>query len=163
MNATNSKARSPVHVLLRYSDKYADINTVGAHNDVAEKHGSVWLGKIGRPISDRNMSVLSKQINEKKPTYLYLSKRLAPGEYECFKAPLLEIQFDEPDKKLVPSYYSEKNITWMVKFWMRTGCFKLVKKDEFEGLIVASTGKGALEGFPKSVISLFMVSRPDRV
>jgi hypothetical protein len=147
----------PVHLLLRYSDKYRGVETIKAHQDLIDLHGSVWLGKIGRPLSNANIRSLNQQIADGIPTYLYLTKRVGAGDYECHSGLMQELTTSSPNKELIPKYYEENNIPWMVKLWVKFSELKVIKKSELAEFKIASTGKGAVETFQKSVISLFMV------
>ena len=67
------KQKKPTHLLIRFSDRLLESRrTIDEHQEVIEKEGAVWFGKMGQPISQNAIDKLNKQVTENIPTYIYL-------------------------------------------------------------------------------------------
>lgn len=145
------------HVVFRYVDKYG-VDTVAAHESVIDKTGAVWIAKVGRSLSDKNIGSLMSQVEKGIETFLYLTKRVG-SDYEAHRGSIKAFARELPtkEKTLIPGYYSEHRITDFADLWIKLSALEPVTKSDLAKLKIVSTGKGIIETFPKSVISLFLV------
>ena len=64
----NEYDRLDKHILVRFSDKhnlFAHNGAIKEHNEILKKNGHVWFGKLGRKLSNKNISDLNLQIQKK--------------------------------------------------------------------------------------------------
>ncbi len=116
------KKKKPTHLVVRFSDTLFGIgDVVSRHNEIVDKYGSVYFGKMGQPISQLKVDQFNKQIEKKIPTSLYLVKGNR-RKSTAYHAPLLFITRAMPKEDfLIPSYYSEKEILQFMKVFMKVG------------------------------------------
>lgn len=145
-------------VVLRYVDKNPYIETVNEHSAVASKHGSVWIGKIGRGLSVQTVAELKAQCSGKK-TYVLLVRR-NKDIYEATRVTLLDIGDKLPsnEKDLVPAYYKEENISPFVSLWFKVSEFKAVTPAVLKRVKVAS-GRDLTEALLKSPASIMFIEQ----
>ena len=84
-------------------------DVVSLHNEVVQKHGAVWFGKLGGTLALSRVEMLNKQIERKIPTFIYLVKGNR-RKSTPYKASIFSVSRDLPksEKALIPSYYAEK-------------------------------------------------------
>jgi hypothetical protein len=146
----------PLHLLMRYSDKFSD-NTIAAHLDVVSRKGSVWLGKMGKTLARRHVKTLNEQCSNKIPTYVFLVQRL-PGGYEVYQARLAEVSRSFPeDQKLIPPYYDKQKITSYIRLWQRVTAIKKIDSAVLKRLHIATSGSSAADTIRQSMAALFIV------
>src|SRR5829696_6225664 len=99
----------PLHLVIRFSDTMFDVgDVISLHNQIVDKHGAVWFGKLGGTLAQSRVEWLNKQIEQKLPTFLYLVKGNR-RKSTPYKAEILAVSRDFPknEKALIPSYYAE--------------------------------------------------------
>ena len=112
--------KKPFHHGIRFSDTmFAVGDVVAIHNSISEDNGSVWFGKLGQTISQIRVDLLNKQVEDGKTTYLYLIKGNRKKS-SAYRATLRQVQKEKPeDNRLIPTYYTEKDIIQYMKAWFR--------------------------------------------
>ena len=69
------KTEQSVHLLLRFSDSLLEQgDTIDEHNQVVQRAGAVWFGKMGSPVSQQYIDLMNKQVEDGTATYVYLVK-----------------------------------------------------------------------------------------
>ncbi len=135
-----AKQERPLHLIVRFADSLFDVGDVVArHNEIVEKEGSVWFGKMGQTISQIRIDKLNQQIAQDIPTYLYLVKgnRKKSTPYQ---APLLSISRELPtDQALIPPYYTEKDILQFMKVFMKVGKITKIEMKDLNKLQAISS------------------------
>lgn len=156
MNAGTLGSSRPIHLLMRYSDKFSD-DTIAAHLDVVRRKGSVWLGKMGKTLARQHVKALNEQCSNKVPTYVFLVQKL-PGGYEVYQASLAEVSRSFPeDQKLIPPYYDKQKITSYVRLWQRVTAIKKVDSAVLKRLHIVTSGSPAADSIRQSMAALFIV------
>ena len=114
---------TPLHLVIRFSDTMFEVgDVVSLHNEVVDKHGAVWFGKLDGTLSLARIEMLNKQVEKKTPTFLYLVKgnRKKSTPYQ---ARILAVSRDFPkkEKALIPAYYAEKKLLKFMNAWVKVG------------------------------------------
>lgn len=125
-----------VHVLIRYADRvFGNVDTIGAHQEVLERTGYVWIGKQGRAIGREMMHRLQRQLDGGTATSLYLATHKG-GRYRIHKCKLERICRAAPSPSLrqqaIPAYYE----TQLARFtsWFRVKSIVEVSAGELRDL-----------------------------
>jgi hypothetical protein len=132
-------------------------DVVAEHNVLVKKHGAVWFGKLGNPLSPARVELLNKQIELKIPTFLYLVKGNRKKS-TAYRADLLSVTRDYPkDKALIPAYYKKKKLTDFMKVWMKIGKIEPIEMEEMSKLKAISSIYPIAETLVKSSSGYFLV------
>ena len=127
---------SPLHLVIRFSDTMFGVgDVVSLHNEVVDKHGAVWFGKLGGTLSQSRIDWLNKQIEEKVPTFLYLVKGNR-RKFTPYKAKILAVSRDFPkkEKALIPPYYAEKKLLKYMNVWVKVGHIEQMQMSDLKNL-----------------------------
>ena len=127
---------SPLHLVIRFSDTMFGVgDVVSLHNEVVDKHGAVWFGKLGGTLSQSRIDWLNKQIEEKVPTFLYLVKGNR-RKSTPYKAKILAVSRDFPkkEKALIPPYYAEKKLLKYMNVWVKVGHIEQMQMSDLKNL-----------------------------
>jgi len=112
-----------LHLVIRFSDNLFGIGDVVAkHNEVEQKKGYVWFGKIGSTFSSTRIDALNKQVKDGIPTFIYLVKGNRKKS-TAYRAKLLFVSKELPkgEVKNIPSYYLTKGLRQYMKAWIKIG------------------------------------------
>jgi hypothetical protein len=126
----------PLHLVIRFSDNMFSVgDVVQKHNEIVDKHGAVWFGKLGGTLSLSRIELLNKQIAQKMPTFVYLVKGNR-RKSTPFKASILAISRDLPkkEKELIPPYYGEKKLLKFMNAWVKIGRIEQVEMSTLKNL-----------------------------
>ncbi|QRN82043.1 hypothetical protein JR338_06200 [Chloroflexota bacterium] len=153
-----AKQEKPFHLIVRFADSLFDVGDVVAlHNEVVEKKGSVWFGKMGQTISQIRIDKLTQQIAENIPTYLYLVKGNRKKS-TAYQAPLLSISRELPtDQALIPPYYTEKDILQFMKVFMKIGKITKIEMKDLNKLQAVSSVYPMSDTLARSSSGYFLV------
>ena len=127
---------TPLHLVIRFSDTMFSVgDVVSLHNEVVDKHGAVWFGKLGGTLSLSRIEMLNKQIDQKVPTFIYLVKGNR-RKSTPYKAEILAVSRDMPkkEKALIPSYYAEKKLLKFMNAWVKIGHVEQVEMSAMKNL-----------------------------
>jgi hypothetical protein len=144
---------------LRFSDSLLkDKDTISEHNDLAERSGAVWFGKMGSPVSQNNIDRLNEQVQAGIQTYVYLVKGNR-RKSTAYKAPLFLASRDFPNSEqhLIPSYYTALDILRYVRFWVKLGSITPVSQEELNHIKVASSVLPIFETLVRSSTGHFII------
>lgn len=135
-------------VALRFADNFApECGTIQAHMDVINKHGYVWYGKLGTPISDKVAKII---LDNNTPKILLIHS----GKPDRYWALVAAIQREIPNKESIPYYYRDDASKF--KTW-----FKLIKIDQAADHImkkcVVSSSRRPLGEVSKSSMSPYFI------
>jgi hypothetical protein len=160
----------PLHIVVRISRTGIPIPEVAAaHQKIISRHGSVWLGIVGRALSDTVVAKLNQQIKDGADTYAFLVQK--NSEFETFRGRILFASFNLPvgEREFVPPYYFESGLvknppyyfqSSLVKnmhTWLRLASLELGTPRELEKLVVPSTGNSASFVLTRGMASLLTV------
>jgi hypothetical protein len=118
-----------LHLVIRFSDSMFSVgNVVERHNEIVDKHGAVWFGKLGGTLALSRIEMLNKQISQNVPTFIYLVKG-SRRKSTPYKATIISIsrEFPKKEKDLIPPYYTEKKLLTFMNAWIKIGHIKQVE------------------------------------
>ncbi len=119
-------------IALRFGEHFSpECGTIAAHQQLIDKLGYVWYGKMGNPIATRIIGEL-KSLDD---TRILL---INSGKADRYWAHVTEIQKEVPDKDGIPEYY--RDITDRFKTWFKVTSFEKAPKDIMSKCYVASSG-----------------------
>ena len=127
---------NPLHLVIRFSDTMFDVgDVISNHNEVVDKHGAVWFGKLGGTLSLSRIDLLNKQIEKKVPTFIYPvkgnRKKSTPYKADIFA---LSRDFPKKEKALIPPYYAEKKLLKFMTVWFKIGHIEQVEMSDLKNL-----------------------------
>jgi hypothetical protein len=125
-----------LHLVIRFSDTMFSVgDVVEKHNEIVDKHGAVWFGKLGGTLSLSRIELLNEQISQKIPTFIYLVKGNR-RKSTPFKASIISISRDLPKKEkgLIPPYYAEKKLLQYMNAWIKIGRIEQVEMSSMKNL-----------------------------
>ncbi len=98
----DEKVSEMITVALRFSENFAPREgTIVAHEQIINKNGYVWYGKIGTPLSAK---VCASILENDEPRILLIQS----GGIKRYWGYIKEISHEQPDLDYVPSYYHDK-------------------------------------------------------
>lgn len=131
-------------ISLRYTDKFApDNGTIEAHKRLIEKHGFVWYGKMGSPISEKVALMI---LNNPVPKFLLIHS----GAQDRYWMYVDKISREQPSYQEFPTYYHD--IASNFKTW-----FRVVRIEEAEKNVMADC-KVVSSGAPLAIVSRHSMS-----
>lgn len=154
-----SSHQQSVHLLVRFSDNlFAVGDAIAKHQEVVQKNGSVWFGKLGTPISHKAIETIHSQIENKVLSYLYLVKgnRRKSTFYKSVIITLTD-HFPKKEKDIIPPYYFEKKIARQMKSWIKITDIEPLEPSEVKLLKVKSSVLNLEETLFRSSAGLFYV------
>lgn len=120
-------------ISLRFTDKFSPKQgTIKAHEELIDRNGFVWYGKLGNAISDKNIAMI---MNNENPKFLLIHS----GKTERYWVYILEISKNIPPLEEIPQYY--RNVASDFKVWFKVTKFELAEKDVVSKCIVVSSGE----------------------
>ena len=152
---------TPIHVLMRFSDKlFAIGNVIERHAAVLERHGAVWIAKIGRPLGGTRISSINTQIAADVASYLFLYQRKL-GSHELWRSELLEVRASSPSAHdpCVPSYYADCNMFAIAETWFKVESFRGVGDRELDRLVTLSSRQPIIQTLTTSTAALFIIGQ----
>lgn len=118
---------------LRFANNFAPTcGTIQAHQEIIDKYGYVWYGKLGNPVSESYMNdIVLKQSN---PRLLLIQS----GQSARYWAYIEMYSSETPDLDKIPSYY--RNDVKKFKAWFKITKIEVADKDVMSKCIVTSSG-----------------------
>ena len=140
-------------IALRFAENFAPKGgTIKAHQELIDKYGFVWYGKMGSTIgADKRAIVLS---NENPRILLIQSGKL--GRYWAYVS---DIQSICPDPEAIPEYY--RNNRDGFKTWIKVTKFEKAPKDIMSQSRVVSSGAELGHASHYSMSPYFFIETPD--
>ena len=136
-------------IALRFGEHFApNEGTIASHQEIINKYGFVWYGKMGAAVSDR--VITSLQENEVIKILLIRS-----GRSERYWAVVSEIQHNTPEKEYIPEYY--RDIAGTFKTWFKISEFVPAEKDVLGRCFVSSSGAPLNEVSKHSMSPYFII------
>ena len=155
-------APTPVHLLMRFSDKLGFIgDTIEAHSDVIEKRGAAWFGKMGKTLARDKVERVNDQCKRKVPTFLYLVQKSTAKGYQIYRGDILQVARDLPtgQTRFIPKYYETNRLEKYIRLWIKLTKLKAVPSSEITGFVVSSSGSPVLVTLGRSMAALFVVRK----
>lgn len=120
-------------IALRFGDNFAPPEgTIAAHQRVLEECGSVWWGKLGNPVSDKNASAI---LGAEESKILLIHS----GRQDRWWAYVDRIQRKKPEDDLVPNYYASRADDFHC--WFHITRLERAKDDVMTRCVVPSSGR----------------------
>ena len=118
-------------IALRYAEQFApDCGTIKAHQNIIDKNGFVWYGKLGSAVSDVN---IAKVMSQENPRILLIQS----GGQDRYWAYITAIKKEQPANEEFPEYYWD--IAKKFKTWFCVSKFELAEKSIMSKCIVSSS------------------------
>jgi len=153
------KQKKPIHLLIRFSDRLLENRgTIEEHQNVIEKEGAVWFGKMGQPVSYNVIEKLNQQVEKNIKTYIYLVKgnRRTPSAF-LSELIIASREFPQNEKELIPAYYQELEIIQFIKVWVKIRCLHEIGSGDLNKMRVASSVYPLTETLIKSSTGHFII------
>lgn len=136
-------------IALRFGEHFSpDCGTIAAHQQLIDKLGYVWYGKMGSPVAMRIVNELTNQENTK---ILLISS----GKAERYWAYVAEISKMVPPIDGIPEYY--RDIAGTFKTWFKVTEFESAPRDIMSKCFVASSGNPLGEVSKHSMSPYFII------
>ena len=136
-------------IALRFADTFAPTEgTIQAHQNVINRLGFVWYGKLGSKISLR---VAKSILSNEQPRILLIHS----GKTGRYWAYIEEISFDIPPKNEIPSYYREN--AYKFKTWFKITKIEEAPKTILGDCVVISSHKPLSEASKYSMSPYFII------
>lgn len=148
-----------IHLAVKFSDDLFGVgNVMERHLDVLSQRGHVWLGKFGAAPAQATIDVLTSQVHQDIPTWIWLLGSGSHGR-SVYRGEVETVTTDPPeDATLVPAYYSEHGVTRYIGFWMLLRGLVEHDKAVLQRLAVRSSGRLLDEVASRSMSGFFIVS-----
>lgn len=119
-------------IALRFGEHFSpDCGTIAAHQQLIDKLGYVWYGKMGNPVATRIINELEEQADSR----ILL---IHSGKADRYWAHVIEISKKTPPLEGIPKYY--RNLTEKFKTWFKITGFEPASKDIMSKCFVVSSG-----------------------
>ena len=136
-------------IALRFAENFApDCGTIVAHQEVIDKRGFVWYGKLGSPVSAK---VAGEILSEDDPCILLIHS----GGVERWWAHIEAIKRETPELLGVPCYYRDRAEGFSC--WFRVVGFERADAKVMSNCFVASSGKVLTEASRQSMSPYFII------
>lgn len=136
-------------IALRYAEKFApEKGTIAAHQDLIDKNGFVWYGKMGNCVSDTN---ILKVMSEENPKILLIHS----GGLDRYWAYISAIKKERPLDEEFPEYY--RDISDKFKTWFCVTKFEKAEKGVMSRCKVVSSQAVLSEASKFSMSPYFLI------
>lgn len=136
-------------IALRYAENFApQEGTIKAHQNIIDKSGFVWYGKLGSAVSQARIESL---LSQKDPRILLIHS----GGIERYWAFIDDIEKKRPNGVEFPAYYQDK--ADKIKTWFRITRFEPADKKVISKCTVVSSGSSLSEASRASMSPYFYV------
>lgn len=142
-------------IALRFGEHFApECGTRVAHQEIIDKYGYVWYGKMGAKISQ---SVVADVMNNEMPRIILIQS----GKNGRYFAHVSEIKFTTPELDKIPSYYRGKHTNF--KKWFKLTRFEEVPKNILSQCYVRFSNKPVGEVSRHSMSPYFIICYEEEV
>lgn len=136
-------------IALRFGEHFSpDCGTIAAHQQLIDKLGYVWYGKMGNPVSAR----IVDELKEQEDTKILL---INSGKADRYWAHVSEISRETPPVDGIPEYY--RDLTDKFKTWFKVTKFEPAPRDIMSKCFVASSGNALGEVSKHSMSPYFII------
>lgn len=136
-------------IALRFGEHFSpECGTIAAHQELIDKLGYVWYGKMGNSVSEK---VLAEIMAAEDPKILLIRS----GRTERYWAKITEATHKIPERSGIPEYYRDTAGTF--KTWFKVTSFELAPRDVMSKCKVASSGNTLGEVSKHSMSPYFII------
>lgn len=140
-------------IALRFAEYFAPPEgTIVAHEEVINRVGYVWYGKMGTPLSHK---VVETILEQESPRILLIHS----GGTERYWAYVDDISREKPEESKYPDYYHDKSEKF--KTWFKVNRFELAPRGIMAECVVASSGSVLSDASKRSMSPYFIIIAPD--
>ncbi len=119
-------------IALRFGENFApDCGTIEAHQQIINKLGYVWYGKMGTPVATR---IVDELLSQKDIKVLLINS----GKADRYWAHVEDIRKVIPPKDSIPEYY--QNLMDKFKTWFKVTGFEPAPRNIMSKCFVVSSG-----------------------
>ena len=137
-------------IALRFGEQFSPkCGTIAAHQEIINKIGYVWWGKLGLPINTKLTKELESQDNLK---ILLINS----GKTSRFWAYVSNISRNKPSIGEYPSYYNEKVDS--MKTWLKITSFEKAPNDVMSKCFLVSSDNTLTETSKYSMSPYFIIT-----
>ena len=136
-------------IALRFGEHFSpDCGTIAAHQQLIDRLGFVWYGKMGNPVAVRIVEELKKQ----EDTKILL---INSGKADRYWAHVAEITKETPSAEGIPEYY--RDLVEKFRTWFKITKFEPAPRDIMSKCFVASSGNALGEVSRHSMSPYFII------
>ena len=136
-------------IALRFGEHFSpDCGTIAAHQQLIDKLGYVWYGKMGSPVATRIVEELKAQ----EDTRILL---INSGKADRYWAHITEIIKETPPIEGIPEYYRDMRDKF--KTWFKIISFEATSRDIMSKCFVSSSGNMLGEVSKHSMSPYFII------
>ena len=136
-------------IALRFSNNFApEIGTIAAHQEIIDRKGNVWYGKLGARISSK---VVEAVMDNEQPKILLIHS----GNVGRYWAKIDKVQYDVPPSDEIPEYY--RAMASNFKTWFRVVKFEDAPKNILSHCMVVSSGASLSQASKHSMSPYFFI------
>ena len=141
-------------IALRFGEHFAPpCGTVAAHQELIDKFGYVWYGKLGSPVSQK---IKEEILATETPKFLLISS----GKADRYWAYVEAIQRETPPIEAIPEYY--RDMREKFKTWLKIIRIEQAPKNIMAQCTVASSGSPLTEASKHSMSPYFIINTNDK-
>ena len=142
-------------IALRFGEHFApECGTIRAHQEIIDKYGFVWYGKMGVKISQ---AVALDIMNNDNPRIILIQS----GKAGRYFAHVSEIKFETPELDMIPSYYRSQYVNF--KTWFKVTSLEDAPKNILSHCYVRSSNKTVGEASRHSMSPYFIIRYDEEV
>lgn len=142
-------------IALRFGEHFApECGTIAAHQEIIDKLGYVWYGKLGATVTAQIINEIKKRDD---PKILLINS----GKADRYWVHISEVSQEQPPFGQFPAYYQEK--TEKMKTWFKVGSFELAPKGVMAQCTVVSSGSPLSEASKHSMSPYFKIRYEEEV
>ncbi len=152
---------TPIHFVMRFADQVLSISDmIQEHNNIIDRYGAVWIGRLGRRIAKRQLLKINEQCKKRVPTYLYLVKQEG-RDYKAYRGVVVNMAYSVPqnEKRLIPPYYEKQGVVRQMRLWTKVSKIRDLDRYELNELRVATSGAPLTDSLKRSMSGFFFVRR----
>lgn len=141
-------------IALRFGEHFSpECGTIAAHQEVIDKLGYVWYGKMGNPVATR----IVEELKGLEDTKILL---INSGKADRYWAHVSEIKKETPDLMGIPEYY--RDLTEKFRTWFKVTSFEPAPRDIMSKCHVVSSGAALGEVSKHSMSPYFIINYDEK-
>ena len=134
---------------LRFGEQFSPVcGTIEAHKAILREKGYVWYGKLGNPISDKNIRII---MDNDVPKILLICS----GKTQRYWASIKEIQKVTPPLEGIPEYY--RHNAYNFKTWFKIVSIEDASHDVMSRCTVISSMTSLSQSSRHSMSPVFLI------
>ena len=137
-------------IALRFGEHFSpECGTIAAHQEIIDKLGYVWYGKLGSPV---NRKIIDEILQNEDGRFLLINS----GKADRYWVHISDISKEIPSYEEFPAYYHE--IAEKMKTWFKVTYFEPAEKGVMAKCFVASSGSPLTESSKHSMSPYFIIN-----